>query len=328
MKYMNVTLSIFLACLGLLSAKESLATMKAFEAYEKNDTESPKIDLAPRIALSNLLKKENLFAEVEETLATLQSVRISPSEDLIPQLKELWKIYHKNTFRTKDPEKWYLIKGLDSSQRICDEIKKLIRTMGGSIDDIEPREEKNTFDLNEIRTFLGGIKDGSHKEPLTSADSQFLAKELSTIIKTCKFGASNRDEILQMFYVLSIIQMLNNEAIWPVQKKVDATDPVIAFFDDTLGKTLPLIEENWIQKPTGSLDQKEDEPSAEQMAQWHRNSLEGYQQMNLGKIRDQILINVSNLVTMRRDDQLFRQEMIKRFSKNDACLKMLNERLN
>ncbi|MGL4398852.1 MAG: hypothetical protein ACRCXD_03205 [Luteolibacter sp.] len=324
MKRKNIVLLMFLACLKLVNGKESLDTMKAFEAYEKNDFEPSKINLPPRTALSILLNKENVSTEVKETLVALQSVRNSPSKDLIPQLKELWKIHHKNTFRTKYADDWYFVRGIDRSQKLCNEIKKLIETMGGNVDDIEPIKEKNTFDLNEIRRFLGKIKDGSRKESLSSFEAQVIAKDLLQIIKTSKFEASSHDDKLHLFYILGIVEMLGDEIIWPAQKKLDAADPMIVFFDETLSMALTLIDEKWVPKPK---DHVSDQSTAVQMTQQFKDYLEGYQQMNLRKLRDQILINVSNLIEMKRGDQLFKQEMIKRFAKNELCRKLIDDRL-
>jgi hypothetical protein len=326
MKHTNIALLIFFAGIHLLDGKEPRTTAEAFRVYKKNDPESQKSEVDPRVSLSNLLIKEN--PSVEETLATLGSVRNSPSKDLMPQLKELWKRYHKNTFRTKDPDNWRYIKSIDYNQRLCDEIKILIRGIGGNIDDIEPLDERITFDLNEVRSILISIKNGSRENELDGSELKSLTKKLSEIIKKCKFGVSNEDEKLQTFYILGIIDLLGDERVYSIQKTNDAESSVISFFDEALSKALPLIDKKWVQRPTGSNDQNQDTPNIEQTIQWQKNSLEGYQQLNLRRIRDQILLNVSNMIKMKKADDAFKQEMLKRFSKDNACRKVIEDRLN
>ena len=143
------------------------------------------------------------------------------------------------------------------------------------------------------------------------------------MLKSRKFGTSNEDEKLQLFYILAITELLGDQKICPVRSVTDANSPKISFFDETLSKALPLIDENWVQKPTGSTKKSEDSPTTEQIIQWQQNSLESYQQMDLRKLRDQILLNVSNLIDLRKNDDAFKQQMLKRFSKNDACRKII-----
>ncbi len=331
MKYYIFNLLILLVCSGELIGKESIKSLNAIKAYERNDSESPTVNLPPKTALSNLLSKENIFTEFELTLATLQCVRLAPSADLIPQLKELWKTHHKNTLRSRDPVNWYYVRSFDSCQLICNEIKKIIENLGSNIDDMEPVEEKNTFALSATSKLLN--------EPIKKSDSKALSshqiletiKNLLAIIKTLNLGNSNQDQILQGFYLTSIVTALDKEEVWPDRHKVELTDPIIIFYDELLILALSKIDSEWTPIPADKKpDDKKDEnePSAEQIKAWHNESLKGYQQMNTLKLRDQILANLAGIISARKGDEEFKQALLKRFSKNEECAKTIKARLD
>ena len=330
MKVLSIFLS--LGVFNLAGAKESLADLESIKEYKNDQANHIKSDIPPGKSFSELIIKINAQSDpnipLEEILFALSNARNSPSADLIPQLKTIWSYYRKSTFRATSPDEWQFIKALDSNQVICDEIKILVKSMGGNLDDIEPLDERITFDLNKFRALLKGIKNGSGKYPLGNPELKSLIEELTEIVKKCNFGSSNEDEKLQVFYILAITELLGDKKVYPIQKSTDEEGPIITLFDETLSKTLPLIDENWIQRPTGSNDKNQDTPNIEQTIQWRKNSLEGYQQMNLRRIRDQILVNVSNMIEMRKADDTFEQEMLKRFSKNDACRKVIEDRLS
>ena len=331
MKFLICNL-VFVIFSGVLHGKESMVTLNAFKAYNRNDTETPAVDLPPKIALSNLLKKENIFSEIEQTLATLQCVRLAPSADSIPELKELWKLHHKNTFRSRDPVNWYYIRSLDSNQLICNEIKKLIEKFGGNINDLEPREEKNTFALNDTRTSLNELIKNPENEAWPSQKFNETIKNLFEIAKTIDLGASTQDHILQGFYLTNIVTALDNEKVWPDRYKVELTNPIINLYDELLTNSLSKIDSKWtprLSDKTPDDDKKEEkEPSAEQMMAWSKESLKGYQQMNLPKLRDQILANVAGIIAARKGDEDFKQGLLKRFSKNEECAKTIKARLD
>ena len=121
-------------------AKESKELDRAFEDYQKGPPGRVKSTVSPGNTLSALLKKDE--CTVEETLEVLAIVRDSPSKDLIPQLKDLWKRHQKNTFRVLFPKDWRYVKAKDYSQNVCDEIKRLIKSMGGSTDELETSVQK------------------------------------------------------------------------------------------------------------------------------------------------------------------------------------------
>ena len=327
-------LIIFL-CFGffnLVVAKESRAVLEAIREYRNDQPKHFKSAIPPEKALSDLITKINTLPApnilAEEVLSVLSNTRDSPSVHLIPKLKEIWSHYRKSTFRAKYADEWRTVKSLDFSQVVCDEIKVLIKKMGGNIDDIEPLNERTTHDLNEIRVLLRGVKDVPQDQPLLVPEFKDLAKRLHVIIESCRFDASGEDDKLHLFYVLEIIQLLGDQAVWSGLETSNAADPVIIVFDEVLSKALPRIDVNWVQTPTGSMDKNQDGPSVEQMIQWRKNSLEGYQQMNLRKLRDQILSNVAQQIVRRKNDDTFKQEMLKRFAKNDACRKAIEDRVH
>ena len=49
--------------------------------------------------------------------------------------------------------------------------------------------------------------------------------------------------------------------------------------------------------------------------------------MNLRKLRDQILSNVAQQIVRRKNDDTFKQEILKRFAKDDACRKGIEDRV-
>jgi hypothetical protein len=324
-------LIIFL-CLGFCNlslSKESFEVLEAIKKYRSNQDRSVKSDIPPGKSLSDLIAKlttlPNTNSAVEEIFSTLSNARNSPSIDLVPQLKEVWLHFRKSTFRATSPDGWRFIKALDFSQVICDEIKILVKSMGGSLDDIEPLDERNTYELNEIRIFLRAIKEGPQDQPLPTPEFNELARKLSTLIKSCRFDASNEDDKLHLLYTLEIIQLLGDQKVWPDQKTINTTDSVFQLWSETLDKTLSRIDENWVPR---SKDLIQGPLGGEQMNQRQKKALEGTQQFNLRRLREQILLNVSNLIKMRMDDDAFKQEMLKRFSKNDACRKVIEDRLN
>ena len=190
------TLIIFLISVicNLAVAKESLAILNAIEEYRNNNPGRAKSDIPAEKILTELIEKINTVPElgitVEEILSSLANVRESPSNDLVPKLKVIWSYYRKSTFRATYPDEWRYVKSLDSSQIICDEIKILIKKMGGNLDDIEPLDERITSDLNEVRILLKSIKDGSRENPLDDSELKSLSKKLSEIVKQCKFASS------------------------------------------------------------------------------------------------------------------------------------------
>ena len=327
-----IVIFLSLGFLNVAVAKESLAVLKAIKEYRSNQDRSAKSAIPPGKAMSDLITKINTLPDsnvsVEEILFVLSNARDSPSVDLIPQLKEIWSYYRKSTFRVTSPDDWRTLKGLDFRQVICDEIKILVKSMGGNLDDIEPLDERNTYELNEIRMSLRAIRDAPQDQPLPVPEFKDLAKRLHTILESCKFDASGEDDKLHLFYVLEIIQLLGDQAVWSGLETSNAADPVIIVFDEILSKALPRIDVNWVQTPTGPMGKNQDGPSVEEMIQWRKNSLEGYQQMNLRKLRDQILSNVAQQIVRRKNDNTFKQEMLKRFAKNDACRKAIEDRVH
>jgi len=121
-------------------AKESKEVDRAFEDYQKSPPGRIKSTVSPGTSLSALLNRDE--CTVEETLEVLAIVRDSPSKDLIPQLKQLWKRHQKTTFRVLFPKDWRYVKAKDYSQNVCDEIKRLIKSMGGSTGELETSVQK------------------------------------------------------------------------------------------------------------------------------------------------------------------------------------------
>lgn len=277
-------------------------------------------------ALSSLLKNQDRPTPTKNALSLLATIRDQPDKNLISPLKELWKLNHKFTFRVTSPDGWGSIRTEDYAKMLCDEIKVLILSMGGTLDDIEPIDEKNTASLYELRLSLIPIKD-TKKSTLTDLpDLRTQTRKLSAILKTCRFGASNEDETRQLAYIFEIIQILGEDKAWPSQVKITNDDPIVEIFDELLGKTLPHIDENWSQEPPKPKNQ---EPrSLEKILQLQKESLVGYQQMNLRRIRDLILTDISNLIEARKSDDAFKQQMLKRFANDDACRKFIKNQLN
>ena len=315
--------------INLAVAKESLAVLEAIKEYRSNQDRRTESAIPSGKALSDLITKINTLPDsnvpVEEIFFVLSNVRDSPSIDLIPQLKEIWSYYRKSTFRATYPEGWRTVKALDFRQVICDEIKILVKSMGGNLDDIEPLDERNTYELNEIRMSLRAIRDAPQDQRLPTPELKELVIKLPPIIKSCRFDASNEDDKLHLLYALEINQLLGNQKVWPDQKTTDATDPVFQLWSETLDKTLSRIDGEWVPL---SRDQLQSPLSAEQMNQRQKNALKGTQQSNLRRLRDQILLNVSNLIELKESDEAFKQEMLKRFAKTDAFRKQIEDRLN
>ncbi len=210
---------------------------------------------------------------------------------------------------------------------ICNEIKILIRSLGGNIDDIEPVSEKNTFELKELWGSLKILKNEIAKHPDGRGEIHAAAAKLSSIVDRCTFGAGCEDEILQLQYIYQIIQILGEKDLRTVQMPIKMNDQIFNAFDDALAKSLSLIDDKWVQKPTGCKGPNQGDPSAEQVAQWRKNSLEGYQQGNLRKIRDQVLLTVSTWINENKEDAVFRQEILKRFGKNNDLRKSIEDRV-
>jgi len=137
MKYIVIYTIVFGLLFQALQAKGSLKTNEAFEKYRKNETYHKKNDIVPGPALSELLKKQNSLASPEDVLDVLAGIRDSPAKEFIPSLKELWKVYQKNTFKAREPKYWRSIKTEDYSQMLCDEIKAIIKSIGGDVAELD-----------------------------------------------------------------------------------------------------------------------------------------------------------------------------------------------
>jgi len=141
MKYILTLTFILLASPQTLVAKGSLATNQAFEEYRKNAPDHKRSEVLPGPALSELLEKRDTMASSEEVLAVLTIIRDAPSKEFIPQLKELWRLHQKLTFMVRYPNSWRTIKTEDYHAMLCDEIKVLIKGMGGDTQDLDAIEK-------------------------------------------------------------------------------------------------------------------------------------------------------------------------------------------
>ncbi len=333
---MKITTFIFsLGVCGTLVAKDSQVVIEALQEYRSGQTNQNQQKIAPREMLSSLLdrikKNPDLVIPPEEILLSLAITRDNPSANLVKPLKEIWSHYRRSTYRAIFQDDWRYVKSLDFSQAICDEIKILVKKMGGSLDDIEPLEERNTYDLNQIRTELNKRIKNSREETLPQFDMKALAKRLSAIVGTCKFASENEDQKLHMFYFLLIVKDFENKSLWPDSNKADLNDPIINFYDETLTKCLSNIDDKWMPNLAVKIpDSKklEEEPSAEQIKVWKKESLKGYQQTNLRNLRDQVLTNIVGIIAAKKGDEDFKQGLLKRFTKNEECANTIKARLD
>lgn len=105
-----------------------------------------KISSTPQAALAELVTKMKdptaKKATVEEVFSVLTATRDSQTKELTPQLIELWKIHQKSTFRVIFGKGWRSVKSRDYNQEICDEIKILIKSLGGPTDDLIDSSEQ------------------------------------------------------------------------------------------------------------------------------------------------------------------------------------------
>ncbi len=99
-----------------------------------------RISATPQAALVELVTKMRdpsaRKTTVKEVFSVLTIARDLHDKALISQLKELWKIHQKSTFRVIFGKGWRSVKSRDYSQEICDEIKILIKNLGGSTNDL------------------------------------------------------------------------------------------------------------------------------------------------------------------------------------------------
>lgn len=328
---------IYLICvlfslIVISEAKDSLKTIEAFRKYRNNESLGNKSVLSDKeieIEISRLMNDKEHQVPLEKALEVMDKIRRKSEKNpaLIKPLKELWSFYRTQTFRSRDPEYWSHIRGSDYAQMICDEIKILIRTIGGNIDDIEPVDERNTFELKELWGSLKSLKNEIAKHPEGRREIHEAAAKLSGIVERCTFGAGCDDDILQLQYIFQIIQILGEKELRTVQMPIEKNDQIVNAFDGALAKSLALIDEKWVQKPTGNKGQNQSDPSAEQVLQWRKNSLEGYQQGSLRKIRDQVLLTVSTWINENKGDVVFRQEILKRFGKDEDLRKSIEDRV-
>lgn len=313
------------------SAKDSLETLEAFRKYRNNEPLGNRSRMSEKeieSEVSRLINDKENPASLEKALLILQAVRdgSEKSQNLIKPLRDLWSFYHTRTFRSRYPENWPSVRCSDHAQIICDEIKILIRSLGGNINDIEPVSERNTYEIKELWKRLEGLKKGIAKQPAGRDGLHAVVADLSAIVERCTFGAGNDDEIFQFQYIYQIIQALGDADLRAVQMPIEKDGPIVKAFEGLLAKSLPLIDDKWVQKPTGNKGPNQEDPSAEQIAQWRKNSLEGSQQGSLRKIRDQILLNVSNWIKENKEDVTFRRAMLDRFGKNDDLRRLIEER--
>lgn len=137
---------LFIAITVSANAKESKELDQAFKKYQDKEPSLIKIEVAPLAALTDLLRKEKEAMAVksstplEEVLAVMSVVRDSPSKEFIPHLKEIWLIRQKATFRVIFPNDWRWVKARDYNQDLCNEIKILIKGMGGAVEDLKEPE--------------------------------------------------------------------------------------------------------------------------------------------------------------------------------------------
>lgn len=313
-------------------AKEHLATLQAIKCYKNANAQDFISDVPPEKSLSDWLTKVSIVPKpnlsVEEILFALSNARKSPSRELIPLLKELWSHYRKSTFRAQHPDDWRSVKALDFSQVICDEIKILVKRMGGDLNDIEPVDETNTYDLNEIRIFLRQVANSPQDSPLPPLVLQSQVKNLSVIIGRCEFNASNDDHTLQLYNIIEITNLLGDQKVWHTQEADGAEHPVIDVFDQLLRKTLNRVVGEWASEPINPQNQNQTTPTAEQQTTRKKQALENTQQWNLRRLRDQILTKVSDLVKSRKSDDAFKQKMLMRFAKDDASRNFIKARLD
>lgn len=138
---------VFMAVTQFSFAKESREADEAIKRYQNKEPSLLRISATPQAALAELVTKGKdpsaKKATVEEVFSVLTVARDSQAKELIPQLKELWKIHQKSTFRVIFGKGWRSVKSRDYNQEICDEIKILIKGSGGSTDDlIEPTDQE------------------------------------------------------------------------------------------------------------------------------------------------------------------------------------------
>lgn len=332
MKNLIYLICILFSVIVISEAKDSLKTIEAFRKYRNNESLGNKSALSDKeieLEISRLINDKEHELPLEKALEVMDKIRGKSEKNpaLIRPLKELWSFYRTRTFRSRDPEYWSYIRGSDYAQMICDEIKILIKSLGGNIDDIEPVSEKNTFELKELWGALKSLKNEMAKHPEGRLEIHAATAKLSAIVENCTFGAGCHDEIIQLQYIFQIIQILGEKELRTVQMPIEKDDPIVNAFDEALAKSLALIDEKWIQKPTGNKGQNQGDPITEQVVQWRKNSLEGYQQGSLRKIRDQVLLTVSTWINENKGDAVFRQEILKRFGKDDDLRKSIEDRV-
>ncbi len=137
---------LFVAVAHFSYAKESREADQAIKRYQDKEPTLIRINVTPQVALADLVTKEKDLAAkkatVEEVFSVLAVARDSQAKELIPQLKELWKMHQKSTFRVIFGKGWRSVKSRDYNQEICDEIKILIKGIGGLTEDlVEPTDQ-------------------------------------------------------------------------------------------------------------------------------------------------------------------------------------------
>lgn len=332
MRTLNYLICVLFSGIVLSSAKDSLETVEAFRKYRNREplgNRGAMSDKEIEFEISRMINDKEHQIPFVKALEVLEVVRgkSEKNQNIIKPLKELWSFYHTRTFRSKEPEYWSYMRCSDNAQMICDEIKILIRSIGGNIDDIEPVSERNTFEAKELWRSLESLENGIAKHPVGRGELNAAAAKLSAIVARCTFGAGSDDEIFQLQYIYQIIQILGDRDLRAGQMPIGKDDPIVKAYNEALSKSLPLIDDKWVQKPTGNKGPNPGDPSAEQVGQWRKNSLEGSQQGSIRKIRDQILLNVSNWINENKEDAAFRQEMLNRFGKNVDLRRSIEERV-